>query len=74
MFYLITKPDCIWCDRAKELLDSKDECYEAHFFTEHPMIVKLMFEANLKSVPQIWKDSVYIGGYEDLVDWYKDDT
>lgn len=74
MFHLITKPDCRYCDLAKALLDSHDEAYETHLYTEHPMIVKLMFEANLKTVPQIWKDGMYIGGYEELVDWYKDDA
>jgi glutaredoxin len=33
------------------------------------MIVKLMFKGGIKSVPQIWYEGEYIGGYENLVEW-----
>lgn len=74
MFHLITKPDCPYCVKAKQLLDAHDEVYGMHLYSEHPMIVKLMFKAGLKTVPQIWKDGMYIGGYEELVKWYEDDA
>lgn len=74
MYYLITKPDCVWCDGAKKLLFEKGEEYRAYDYEEHPMIVKLMREAALKTVPQIWYNSEYIGGYAALEDWLSDDT
>lgn len=74
MFHLITKPDCHYCDMAKALLDSHDEVYDTYPYNEHPMLVKLMFQANMKTVPQIWKDGTHIGGYEDLVEWYANDA
>lgn len=74
MYYLITKPDCIWCDRAKDLLKIYKEDYETYDYQEHPMIPKLMYEAALKSVPQIWYNSKHIGGYAALEDWLSDDT
>jgi glutaredoxin len=69
MFHIITKPDCPWCDKAKELLNEKGIGFTAYLYNDHPMIVKLMFTSGLKTVPQIWHNSTHIGGYEDLEDW-----
>jgi glutaredoxin len=66
MFYILTRPDCPWCDKAKELLNDKGEDHQVFLYTEHPLIVKLMFKAGLKSVPQIWHNGDHIGGYEAL--------
>lgn len=69
MFRLITKSDCPWCDKAKELLKEKEAPFGAFDYQEHPMIVKLLFQANLKTLPQIWHNGEHIGGYENLVKW-----
>lgn len=66
MFYIITREDCSWCDKAKEALNNRGEPYEAFLYTNHPMIVKLMGKAGLKTVPQIWHENTYIGGCADL--------
>jgi glutaredoxin len=71
MFYMITKDNCLWCDLAKELLQQRKAPFGAFHYNEHPMIVKLMFKAGIKSVPQIWYEGEYIGGYENLVEWLK---
>ena len=71
MFYLITKTDCPWCDKAKELLQQREAPFGAFHYNEHPMIVKLMSKAGLKTVPQIWCEGEYIGGYENLVEWFQ---
>ena len=66
MYWIITKPDCPHCDRAKAMLDKKGEGYQAFSYTTHPMLVKLMFVAGLKTVPQIWHNNTHIGGADDL--------
>lgn len=66
MFYIITREDCSWCDKAKEALNNRGEPYEAFPYTDHPMIVKLMGKAGLKTVPQIWHENTYIGGCAEL--------
>lgn len=71
MYYMISKPDCKWCDKAKELLKQQNEDVVVYDYQEHPMIVKLMFEAALKTVPQVWYNGTHIGGYEDLVEWFE---
>lgn len=66
MFYIITREDCSWCDKAKEALNNRGEPYEAFLYTDHPLIVKLMITSKLKTVPQIWHESAYIGGCAEL--------
>ena len=66
MFYSITREDCPWCDRAKEALNNRGEPYEAFLYTEHPMLIKLIDKAGLKTVPQIWHDKKYVGGCAEL--------
>lgn len=66
MFYIITREDCSWCDKAKEALDNRGEPYEAFLYTEHPLIVKLMITSKMKTVPQIWHENTHIGGCAEL--------
>ena len=72
MFYIITREDCSWCDKAKEALNNRGEPDEAFLYTEHPMIKKLMGKAGLKTVPQIWHGIVYIGGCADLYEYLEE--
>ena len=74
MFYMITKDNCLWCDLAKELLQQRKAPLGVFHYNEHPMIVKLMFKAGIKSVPQIWYEGEHIGGYENLVEWLKNNA
>jgi glutaredoxin len=66
MYFVLTKDDCIWCDKAKQLLEEKGEAYTASFLNDHPLLLKLMKKANLKTVPQIWDGAEYVGGYTEL--------
>lgn len=66
MFWIITKPDCPHCDRAKAMLEERGKVYQAFSYETHPMLVKVMGVAGMKTVPQIWHDKTYIGGADDL--------
>ena len=66
MYYVISRDDCSWCDKAMQALDNRGEPYEAFLYQDHPMIVKLMITSKLKTVPQIWHESAYIGGCAEL--------
>lgn len=72
MFSLITKPDCPWCDRAKELLEEKGYTYRTFDYNEPFIVLLLLKKAGLKTVPQIWLNNDHIGGYEDLVEWFEE--
>lgn len=69
------RDNCIWCDRAMELLNSHNVSYE---------IVKIYKDISLEdfrslmnypeklTVPQIYMNDVLIGGYEDLQRYYNE--
>jgi glutaredoxin len=72
-WYILGREDCTWCDRAKDELESQGEVYEYFNYTDSPMYLKLMFVANMKTVPQIWYGGQHIGGYDDLVQFFQND-
>ena len=72
MYYIITRENCSYCDKAKDLLKERGDSYEAYLYTEHPMLSKVMKRAGLDTVPQIWYNGRYIGGYSDLVEYFKE--
>lgn len=69
MYYVLTRPDCVWCEKAKQLLDEKGEAYMASSITDNKLFVLLLMKADLKTVPQIWYNSEYIGGYQNLEEY-----
>ena len=73
MFYILSRDDCPWCDKAMEELNNRGEAVMAFLYTDHPMIVKLMGKSGLKTVPQIWHEGTYIGGYTDLCSYLDKD-
>lgn len=66
MFWIITKPNCPHCDKAKDLLTKRGRVYQAFSYDTHTMLAKVMKEAGMLTVPQIWHDKEYIGGADDL--------
>ena len=68
---IYTKDNCIWCDRAKGLLnahsidfnevDLSDDEERQNFYKK--------VGNNVKTVPQIYIDDKRIGGYPHLKEW-----
>jgi len=69
---IYTKNNCIWCDRAKLLLDSKDIEFKEIDLSDDQTREKFYnsIGENVKTVPQIYVDDLRIGGYQDLVAWF----
>jgi len=68
-----TKKHCPFCVRAKELFDSKKIEYEERVIGEQWTRDQLLEAApEAKTVPQIWLRGKYIGGYDDLQQYYED--
>ena len=69
---IYTKNNCIWCDRAKLLLDSKDIKFKEIDLSDDQKREKFYnsIGENVKTVPQIYIDDLRIGGYQDLVAWF----
>lgn len=67
---IFSKDNCAYCTKAKNLLTSLNIDY-----TEHKIGRDLTREdflaifPNVKTVPQIMINGVYIGGYDDLLKW-----
>ena len=69
---IYTKNNCIWCDRAKLLLDSKDIEFKEIDLSDDQKREKFYnsIGENVKTVPQIYIDNLRVGGYQDLVAWF----
>jgi glutaredoxin len=69
MYTIITRNECKYCDKAKEMLDL-DKINYVVFNIESPTnkwVLSLMKEANLKTVPQVFAtDGSWIGGFREL--------
>ena len=71
---IYTKDFCIWCDRAKSLLESKNLSFTEIDLSDDS--VRSEFYSKLgegvKTVPQIFMDNNRIGGFQELVRWFAD--
>ena len=73
MFDMYTRPTCFWCVRAKHSLESKGISYRDLDINNDDLRKELKIKApGIKTIPQIFKDGKRIGGYEDLVEYFKD--
>ena len=75
MFSVITRHNCSFCSMAKELLYLYNRSYTEYNIEsgKWKWILSMMKQADFKTVPQIYSpDGSYIGGYEDLVKYLKE--
>ena len=65
---IYTKDNCIWCGRAKILLDSKKISYNEIDLSDDSERLKFYEKIgdNVKTVPQVFIDDKRIGGFQDL--------
>lgn len=72
MFLIFTRPDCIWCEKAKNLL--KEHGLD---FKEVPHLTQEerdKFKAKgFKTFPQIYKGDHLIGGYDALTAYLEEE-
>jgi glutaredoxin len=67
-----TYPKCPSCDQAKELLREKKIQY-MFIQADKKLFGKVMGVTKSTSVPQIFLNGEYIGGYDDLVEHFRED-
>ena len=58
---------CLYCDKAENLLKTKELPFEKIYIDEDDNAKDYIVEQGFKTVPQIWLDDKWIGGYDDLV-------
>ena len=69
-----SKDNCVWCDRAKNLLASVNLSYEEIDLSddnERQAFYKKVGEG-ISTVPQIYINDQRIGGFPQLVTWFED--
>lgn len=62
MFVIYGKPECPWCDRLKDLLYGHTHVY--HDLSKDQEALEYIRSQGHKTVPQVFHDGEYIGGYE----------
>ena len=58
---------CLYCDKAENLLKTKDLPFKKIYIDEDDDAKDYIVKQGFKTVPQIWLDDKWIGGYDDLV-------
>lgn len=67
MITVYSKPNCQFCDMAKQLLESKGVDYVSVDITLDPEARQLLVDGGFRSVPQIYNGTQHIpGGYQGL--------
>ena len=69
MYKIYTTLSCGYCRMAKNLLDNYNIKY-TEVVLDNPIVLKEFKDrTNHTTVPQIYKDKLYIGGYDSLVEY-----
>lgn len=74
MYIMVSKENCPYCDKAKQLITSTKGGSVVHYSLEESRwILDLFKKAGLKTVPQIWTfGGEHIGGYTELKEYLND--
>jgi len=68
MYNIVSSKNCGYCEKARELLYEKGENYLVYSLDHISFYRTLIKEAGHTTVPQIWEDGVYVGGYNELIE------
>ena len=67
---IYTQDRCVHCNSAKREFETRGWEYTSHNITEINNFNSLQeLLAGIRTVPQIWIDDNYIGGYNNLKEW-----
>ena len=69
-----SQDNCIWCDRAKNLLESVNIPFDEIDLSNDDERQKFYKKVGngVSTVPQIYIDEVRIGGFPQLVTWFEE--
>lgn len=65
---IYSKADCPYCERAKQLLEHKNQQFTEIRIDQDPEQLKIMLEKSggARTIPQIFINDQHIGGFDDL--------
>lgn len=69
MIEVFGKPNCPYCDQAKQLLEAKGIEYEYIDVSKDDDALAFLMDCGLKTVPQCFDGNVHIGGFTQLQDY-----
>ena len=72
---IYSKPNCVFCEKAKSMVKNLGLEYEEKMFGKDFKTPDELFEAvgkQVRTMPQIIIDDKHIGGYNELVEYYAD--
>lgn len=73
-FVILSRPDCGWCNKAKNFITSRGDTYQEFDIYENAQLREFLKANGVATVPQIFEDGEWIGGFEDLQAWVMDDV
>jgi glutaredoxin len=66
-FIVLSSNNCKWCQKAIKLLEDEGLDFQVRSVSDKPWLKTLMAQANLTTVPQVFRpDGQLVGGYEAL--------
>ena len=69
MITIYSRPGCKYCDQTKTLLEQRGIEYNELMLGVDITVEQLkQLVPGAKSVPQIMDDSIYVGGYKELIE------
>ncbi len=64
---IYSKENCVYCVRAKQLLDAKKIKYEElRVDLDDVLLQEMLMRSQRRTVPQIFINDDHVGGYDDL--------
>ena len=70
---IYSQPNCVYCDMAKALA-KQHNLPITEYVIGKDITKEIFFELlpNARSVPQIYVNSIYVGGYQEFKDYVRD--
>ena len=65
-YVILSKPECLYCQKAKDLLHEHYLEFREFNVLEHPSLYEFLTSQGLTTVPQLYENGFYVGGYQDF--------
>lgn len=65
-YMVLGRSNCSFCDMAIELLEEHGHTYKYLSVEDNRWVLDLFRRSAINTVPQVWLDDKYIGGYAEL--------
>ncbi len=73
MYYIYGTEGCKYCTYAREFLESNEEEYTYQDVTMDQGLMDIFKMNGFRTVPQIFKGNVHIGGFSELVEMVEEE-